>query len=63
MVREAVFRLSVAMRYYNRPRRARRSRNPRLELALSAIVVVAILVTIVVFLLIYHDFPLRVSGQ
>jgi hypothetical protein len=28
----------------------------------SAVVVIAVVVTLVVFLLIYHDFPLRVSG-
>ena len=45
--------------YYRRP--PRRSRNPRLDFALTAIVLALLLMMVVVFLFVYHDFPLRVS--
>lgn len=62
VVRETVLGLSVAMRYYNRRRRERRSSHATIELVACVVVVVGIVATLVVFLLIYHDFPLRVSG-
>jgi hypothetical protein len=49
-------------RYYYRRPRDPRGRNPRLELALSVLVVAVMVGALLVFLLVYHDFPLRVSG-
>ncbi len=48
--------------YYNRRRRERPSRHPRLELVVSAFVLIVVIVMLLVFLFDYHDFPLRVSG-
>jgi hypothetical protein len=47
--------------YYHRPRSRNRG-NPRLEAIVSAAVIVLIVATVVIFLFVYHDFPLRVSG-
>jgi len=65
VVHQAVLGLSVAMpsRYYYRRPRERRSRNPRLELIATVLVVVVVVAVLVTFLVIYHDLPLRVSGQ
>jgi len=53
----------MSRHYHHRRPRERSSRNPRLELVLSAVVVALVIVALVVFLVVYHDFPLRVSGQ
>jgi len=64
VVRQALLGLPVTMShyYYRRPR-DRRSRHPRLELIASVLVLVVVVVLVVTFLVVYHDFPLRVSGQ
>jgi hypothetical protein len=64
VVRQALVGLSVAMphpqRYYHRrPREG--GRRAKLELALTIIVVVAVIAAILIFLLVYHDFPLRLG--
>ncbi|MGI8921179.1 MAG: hypothetical protein ACR2HD_05835 [Solirubrobacteraceae bacterium] len=48
--------------YYNRRRRERSPRHARLELAVSAFVLIVAIVMLLVFLFDYHDVPLRVSG-
>jgi hypothetical protein len=64
VVRQAFIGLPVTMpRYYYRRPRDRRARHPRLELIATALVVVLLIALLVTFLVIYHDFPLRVSGQ
>jgi hypothetical protein len=45
--------------YYRRPREP--GRNPRLEIALAAIVLLVLLAVAFVFLFVYHDVPLRTS--
>jgi hypothetical protein len=45
--------------YYRRPREP--GRNPRLEMALAAIVLVVLLAVAFLFLFVYHDVPLRTS--
>ena len=42
-------------------RRNRRPENPVLETALTLLVMAVIIGTILVFLFVYHDFPLRTS--
>jgi hypothetical protein len=46
--------------YYRRPRE-RSGRNPRLEMALAAIVLLVVLGVAFLFLFVYHDVPLRTS--
>ncbi len=48
--------------HYRRPRdRSGPGRNPRLELAVSAAVLLVVVALIALFLFVYHDFPLRTS--
>jgi|GEM_PF-6084840 len=47
--------------YYRRPREGR-ERNGKLELVVTVVVLAVLIATLVVFLFVYHDFPLRVSG-
>ncbi len=47
--------------YYRRPRPRSRG-NPRLETAVTLAVIAVVIATLIVFLWIYHDLPLRVSG-
>jgi hypothetical protein len=47
--------------YYKRPRTPW-GRHARWELALTIIVVVAVIATILIFLLVFHDIPFR-SGE
>ncbi len=47
--------------YYRRPRPRTRG-NPRLENFVAGAVIVIVVVTLLMFLFVYHDFPLRVSG-
>jgi hypothetical protein len=49
-------------RYYSRKSRNPWGRHAKLELALTIIVVVAVIATILVFLLVFHDIPFR-SGE
>ena len=46
--------------YYRRPRE-RSGRNPRLEMALSAIVLLVFVAVAFLVLFVYHDVPLRTS--
>lgn len=48
-------------RYYSRKSRKGWGRNARLELAITIIVVVVVIAAILVFLLVYHDLPLRMG--
>jgi hypothetical protein len=45
--------------HYRRP--ARRGPNPRLETALAVLVLLILVAAAIVFLFVYHDFPLRTS--
>jgi heme/copper-type cytochrome/quinol oxidase subunit 2 len=45
--------------HYRRP--PRQSRNPRLEVALTAVVIAILLGVLFLFLFVYHDVPLRTS--
>jgi hypothetical protein len=47
--------------YYRRPQQRSRG-NPRLEAFVTVAVMLAVILVLVVFLFVYHDFPLRVSG-
>ncbi len=46
--------------HYRRPRNW--GRNATLEIVLTAVVLVALVGGLVVFLFVYHDLPFRVSG-
>ena len=49
--------------YHNRRKRERRpTRYPRLELVISVLVTVIVIAGLLVFLLVYHDLPFRLSG-
>ena len=48
--------------YHRRRRSDRPGRLSRFELITSAIVLVAVIATLVVFLFVFHDLPLRLSG-
>jgi heme/copper-type cytochrome/quinol oxidase subunit 2 len=52
--------LPLGMGYYSR-RRTTWGRNRNIELVVTAVVVGIVAVVLVVFLVVYHDFPLRVS--
>ena len=45
--------------HYRRPPRSRG--NPRLEMALAAIVLLVFIAVAILFLFVYHDVPLRTS--
>jgi hypothetical protein len=52
----------VARRHRTRRRQYRPwGRQATFELVITALVLVALIATVVVFLFVYHDFPLRVS--
>jgi hypothetical protein len=38
-----------------------RGRNPRLEMAITVLVIAILVGTVIVFLFVYHDVPLRTS--
>ncbi len=48
--------------YYRRPRQ-RPGRNQRLEALVTVAVIILVVATIALFLVVYHDFPLRATGQ
>jgi hypothetical protein len=65
VVRQAFFRVPVAVAqlYHNRRRQQDRpSRLSRLELVISAVVLALVIAGLLVFLLVYHDLPFRLSG-
>src|SRR5205823_15123433 len=51
-----------ARHYYNRRQRNPRGRNPTLELVVTGVVMALLVVTVLVFLFVYHDFPFRLGG-
>jgi hypothetical protein len=46
----------------NRRRRNPRGRNATLEMVVTMVVMAFVVVAVLVFLLVYHDFPLRLGG-
>jgi hypothetical protein len=64
VVREALLGVPVAVphpqRYYHR-RQREWGRRAKLELTLTIVVVLAVIAAILIFLLVYHDFPLRLG--
>ena len=55
---------SMPTHHYNQNRRRRnpRGRNATLEMVVTMVVVAFVVVAVLVFLLVYHDFPLRLGG-
>ena len=51
-----------ARHYYNRRRRDTRGRNATLELVVTVVVMALLVVGVLVFLFVYHDFPFRIGG-
>ena len=49
------------MPYHHRRERSTWGRRGTLEMAVTIVVIALVLAMIVVFLFVYHDFPLRVS--
>jgi succinate dehydrogenase hydrophobic anchor subunit len=49
------------MAYHRKPRRSPWGRNASLEMVATAIVLVLLVGVLVLFLFVYHDFPLRTS--
>jgi heme/copper-type cytochrome/quinol oxidase subunit 2 len=50
----------AAQRYHHRPDRKPWGPHPVLELVVTAVVLIAVVAVLIVFLFVYHDFPLRV---
>jgi heme/copper-type cytochrome/quinol oxidase subunit 2 len=51
-----------ARHYHNRRRNRPWGRNATLEMVITGAVIVLLVALLVVFLFVYHDLPLRVSG-
>jgi hypothetical protein len=49
--------------YHYRPERSFSERHHRFEVAITAAVLIAVIATILIFVVVFHDFPLRATGQ